>query len=183
MSNYLVLGEMGTAEGPCSEHCSHLVCIQKRHDAESVCVLCDQPIGLGAELYMLIDGFAGSYVHRLCFEIRIAEIRAKLQKGINHRTDQPFADDEDRQAASLTARQLRAWGEGNLTNEELNALRVIKPIHNTGLKLRTISRFEQIEEARKSAGVRKRGRQNAWLRPVAESPTNADEAQPEAEAE
>lgn len=181
MSNYLVLGELGTAEGPCSEHCSHLVCIQKRHDAESACVLCDQPIGLGVEIYLTVDGFAGSYVHRLCFEIRIAEIRAKLQKGINHRTDQPFADDEGRQAASLTARQLRAWGEGNLTNEELNALRVIKPIHNTGLKLRTISRFEQIEEARKSAGVRKRGRHGSKVRPIFVGPDTATEAEPEAE--
>jgi hypothetical protein len=180
MDNFMLLGEMGTAEGPCSPDCSHLICVMKRHDAEKLCPGCKERIGLGSEVYLtdFIDrGYVyelATYWHRTCFEIYInqkrQQIAVEVALGVNaHGPMLESEIDEARRAA----RVLKLWQQGERTNEDFNALEIGKRVQPTATKFRTVSSAERMEEARKSDGVRRRGRRRAFLRP----PEDKDEAE------
>lgn len=190
MPNYLVLGEVGTAEGPCSEHCSHLTCIMKRHDAESGCLGCGQPIGYAAEVY-LTDykderGFVyplARYWHRTCFEIHVSGVRQQLAREIAAGIDDlgvPMLESEIDEERRI-AREMKAWQVGAITNDQLNALGWpgLPRVHPNATRFNTISSIERIEEARKTDGVRRRGRRRAFL-PAREA--LAEEPPPDQEA-
>lgn len=177
MINYLVLGEIGEADGPCSKHCSHLICIQKRHDAESPCGVCGNRIGLGSEVYLTDHAYSGGYVHRLCFEIEVSEIRQRLRKGLNGE-GVPMLEGED---APGLARKLGEWLIGEISNDALNSLTCdgLRKIQPNATRFRTVTSAERMEEQRKVDGVRRRGRRRAFL-PARE--VLAEEPPPDQEA-
>jgi hypothetical protein len=183
MSNYMLLGEMGTAEGPCSPGCSHLICVMKRHDAEKLCPGCKERIGLGVEVYLsdFIDrGYVyelATYWHRTCFEIYINQKRQQIaaEVALGWNLNGPMLETEIDEARRV-ARVLKLWQKGETTNEIFNSLEIGKRIQPTATKFRTVSSAERIEEAQKSDGVRRRGRRRAFLHPEdwnskAEEPT------------
>lgn len=186
MPNYMYLGEMGTPEGPCSANCSHLICVMKRHDAEKLCPGCKEKIGLGSEIYLrdLYDWRGlpfelAQYWHRTCFEIYVNQERQRIAAAVAlgvFRGDPLLESETDE--LRRAARVLKKWQEGDATNEDFNALGLYSRIQPSATKFRTISSAERIEEARKTDGVRRRGRRRAFL-PARE--TVSDEAEEPAE--
>lgn len=177
--NYLTFAEIGTAEGPCSEHCSHLICTMKRRDAEGPCLGCGQTIGYGAEVYLTdytdSHGFLyelSRFWHRTCFEVHVSNVRQQLAKliaaGVDTRGVPALESELDE--ARWIARQMKAWQIGEVSNDQLNSMRLstgwpnLPKIHPNATKFRTVETAERIAEARKSEGVRRRGRRRAFLR-------------------
>ncbi|MCC7449630.1 MAG: hypothetical protein IT324_19575 [Anaerolineae bacterium] len=65
----------GTKFGPCETPCDHLDCARQRRDAESLCRICQKPIGYEARIYFE-EG--NQLVHGECLE---REIEAQIEGG------------------------------------------------------------------------------------------------------
>jgi hypothetical protein len=53
----------GIEVGPCLEQCKHTDCEEMRSDAESICEICDMPLGYDYNITMASNG---EYVHFVC---------------------------------------------------------------------------------------------------------------------
>lgn len=114
MQNYWIYpARIGEPDGPCSEHCSHIVCIIKRHDAERRCLYCEDTIGWANEVYFV--GERGALIaHRKCAEDRFVQITNAIA------LDKTANEDEAEWRDNLP-NITNGWLLGELNNEEFNA--------------------------------------------------------------
>ena len=62
-----ILPKPGTKLGPCKTICKHRDCAETRGVADSLCHVCQKPIGYGVGYYRH-DQFGGAYDHAWCAE-------------------------------------------------------------------------------------------------------------------
>lgn len=67
-----ILSKPGAEYGPCVDACEHLDCKSLRTIAESVCPLCQKPVGYERRFYHitpdLVAGIEDAYGHASCVE-------------------------------------------------------------------------------------------------------------------
>lgn len=67
-----ILSKPGAEYGPCVDACEHLDCKSMRERAESICPLCQKPIGYERRFYYitpdLLAGIEEGYGHAVCVE-------------------------------------------------------------------------------------------------------------------
>ncbi len=63
------LGKPGTVFGPCKDPCLHAACVVLRECADTICPLCEEPIGYGRRFIER----RGQRVHTSCWRAEQAE--------------------------------------------------------------------------------------------------------------
>jgi hypothetical protein len=66
------LSQPGSKYGPCQPTCEHKDCALTRMMAETLCTICDQPIGYDTDFYRAGDGTNPNRLdHALCAELQV----------------------------------------------------------------------------------------------------------------